>query len=119
MNEKLTEMLTQLQEVAKTITEKLIVAAPDAIDMVLWVKRIEGMQFILIGLVFLILATCAFYMAKKFWKDDSEESALAMSGISFGLCTISFVFIFNLWNWVSIFKPELTIAREIMNSVLR
>lgn len=123
MENKITEILTQLQTVSTEFATKL---APQALDAILLVTKINGASNIIKGLIILV---CSFLVIKYFnlkiknwkpkneWDDMNDVYNIAKSCIVVVAMVVLTGVVLNVWNWVAIVKPELVIAKQIIDKV--
>lgn len=124
LTSNLNQMLTSVQEVASLITSKLIEAAPKALEAILWIKRIEGIQELLTGVLLLIASLSAYKIGVRLkntiqCKSDAAFTYTMLTIISIAITVLSFTyFLGDVWNWIAVFKPDLAIAKELVDSIL-
>lgn len=88
----------------------------DLTDLALYVARLEAIQIILAGFIFLCLAlACAYVSYRIAYKDPDWEPAIAF------LCVFGLVFFVGMlicWSqleaWVGVFQPEVYLMSEIL-----
>lgn len=127
--DKADELLTSVLSGLKDLVSKY---GSDAVDLGLNVIRIEGVSQILIGLVlwmFVVFGVVLFMKMNDFRKhllsenpkNDNFAPEFAMFvgvAISIGTGFASIFFIFNIWNWVAIFAPQLYLAHKVVEKIL-
>lgn len=125
-------LMNKLENTANSIVDKLIEISPQALDTILNIRRLEGLSELIPSLIYLsFFITLLVYIYKKVpewnrkadWVNENKEAFLvigsaALSGVSSVLLLVNFISLVNFWNWVAVFAPELSIAKDIMDGVL-
>jgi hypothetical protein len=120
---KLVEVITQLQSVVKD-------NAADAVNLGLATIKINGIEHVIIGIIFLLFSISGAFLAKKvykWWCEAAEKSKdHYFDGFEYGagmigtvaITAILFIIfccnIFNIWTYVAIFQPKLWLAHQIL-----
>lgn len=123
------EALNTLQQFAVEIKEALVDVAPDVLVLVLQVMRIDALQQLVIGVVFLvpvfltvphIVRAIKKLVAAKYVSEQDEALWVVVPvttcSVLFGL--IGTLNLLNVWNWVGLFAPELRLAHDLLNKVM-
>ncbi len=126
-----TDLLNRAMELSNVIVNKY---GPVAWETMLTLKRIDGIQSLILGLFCFITALIAVNMLKKHWdlkKSLYDETRYGNFGLedtdpavvfpTFFIVIFSGVGLINywgsIWTWVAVFYPELAIAHDIMTKV--
>lgn len=137
LSEKLNTYLTALEEAMPMVLDKANEAGRVAWDMMLWIERVEGLSglmpavgaalFCAISYKAMKHATCKIgdiesFNQKASYSDKKDESAwIGIQAICFIVsCLMAFwcvTGLLNVWNWVSVFAPEIAIARDVLEAV--
>lgn len=109
---------------------------PQAWDAVLWIYRINGICELLIALLLFVLAAIGW----KTWSwcekqattrkaertshyDDGHLAWLVPGRVILGVSFIAVIFgligLFDVWTWVKVFYPDLAVARDVFNKVIK
>lgn len=119
LQDKALELLERFETLAVEFTPKVIDAAVD-------VTMVNGMQQLLTSVILLIVSVlsykcCKFNYTKFDTCDIDSGGALAYSVVCIVCCAICIILpiiavplLFDVWNWVALFNPELALARQIM-----
>jgi hypothetical protein len=108
----------------------LIGVAPEALEIVLGVTRLDGLFSVLLGFALLGLAVLASKSSQILFKksgevNDSETASAFMFGSIFAgigaLCSgaVALLNLLDFWNWFAIFAPELALAKQMIGVVLQ
>jgi hypothetical protein len=129
---KLIDMLDALQNGAVKVGETVVKYSPDVADAALWVVRIDGIQSLITGLIFLIVIFPLWSWQKRLWQWGSKigwDSDDAQMGFAFGSAplvagiVISAVVVkktlLNAWVWIAVFEPKLWLAKQIIDAVVK
>jgi hypothetical protein len=112
---------------------------PRAWDLLLWTIRIDGLQHLIAGslcLFAIIAITVNFFIQKKRWmkmlteKDNRHYdhwtdmgAAMAVTIPSGVLVIVLFIptltLLGDIWTWISVFYPELTLAKQAILTLKR
>lgn len=104
---------------------------PKAWEVMLQLKQIEGAQNLVWGALLFLLAIAVLVsghhigkvLVKKapYGHDDADYYfPLTISVIlGFFISLSAWAFLFNVWNWIALFWPELAIAHDVMEKTLR
>ncbi len=96
--------------------------APEAMDLALQATQVSGAGYIITGLVLLSMWTALMVVAWKI-KPESDiddkyvTKMLLMIIASVGLLVPGFLMTIDLWNWVAIWRPDLALTNDIINSL--
>ncbi len=112
------EMLAQWNDRLSAIADAIQAKAPLAIAAV----RIEAASCLLGGAVGAIAAAVACRLGLRLFaafKESDDEVPLIIGVVGLGLVALvggifAMVNLFDLWNWISLFYPELWIAKRIV-----
>jgi len=118
------EYFSELEKIGSEITKTVSVAAhqygPQTIDLVLGVERVMGLEGIIVGILFLILASLALYVCLNplkhtmFYSDGGPTPAIMLYFVPvIGYC-IALGNLLYVWNWVAVFYPQVAIAHDII-----
>lgn len=119
ITDKAIGMLDSLQEAAKQITTKLIDTAPKAFEIICNIKTIDSLQLIALGIGFVALSVFFAFVLKTIINQGDEEFAIFVGTFTFVPCAIaSLIFLFNMWNWIGVFNPELAIAKDLYQAAI-
>jgi len=120
------ELTQHVIEIFTRIEAGIIEVAPDALQIVLSVVRIEGVSAIVVGLVALLISFFFMRLANHHFRKykESYEAGDQLAGLLFTFLSsvggLTFILtFFNVWTWVKIFSPELSIARDIIAAVIK
>lgn len=109
----------------KLATETTQKYGPAAWDIALWLVRIDVGQYIAIGFLCMLLAYISYRYAQKFYKlskeNDYDYINLCILVWCFGVFPFSLatvINLFNVWNWVGLFYPELYLAKMALDKVI-
>lgn len=124
--DKLVDMLDALQNGVATVGDKVLEYGPDVVEMALWVVRIDGMQYLLTGIVCAMTsALLTFKYLNRLWEwarkhDEGSEFmvTIVIFIISGLLTTIAIARLSNMWGWVAVFAPKLALAKKVVESAL-
>lgn len=122
LEQKAIEMLDKIEAIAENY-------APEVSELALQAVRVSAIGELLYGLISIISVPVIFVVgtrAAAFFKEKKKEDGMYSSwevgiGMSF-ICTIigcsvfaisGIQVLFNVWNWVAIFSPELALAHQI------
>jgi len=120
VQERLVELSVKLESLA-------VENAPEAWNTALTVVQISYAQRLVLSFCGLALGSILAYACWRFvkkvslWDHDTVgyEIGAFISGMVGGLMLIgSLINVFTIWNWVGIFRPELVIAKRILDSIL-
>lgn len=127
---KLVEIIDQVQSGLAKAGALASEHAPQAVDALLWVKRIEGIQVLATSLLFLVIGIAGLVAVYKLGKKsvlllkDYEDAGAPLLALTIMIAVFAFPFTFksiyailDVWNYVAIFKPELAIAHDIIETV--
>jgi hypothetical protein len=130
---KLLEMLDAIQHGAIHIGDQIIKYSPDAVDVVLWVVRINGIESVIRTCLFGGISVVSWVLCRMFYKwnrkacEEKDNKScedwvgwMCVTGIMGAGATLIFLFILcSVWDWVAIFQPKLFLAKEIMQSIIK
>lgn len=120
MEETLNDLLTRLEHEW----------APQLLRTAAGVAFWDGLGWIIVGIVLLILAIvgtviCVKCLRIDLSRDDRYDiSNHGVVGLITGLSALltlipSLIILLNIWNWVALFNPELAVAKRIFDAVLK
>lgn len=94
---------------------------PDVVDAALMVARVEAGQFLIFGVVALVISAVFFPIARRAQKSDPSWNT--PKACFFWILTLtplaaSAKHLLDVWNWVGLFEPKLWIARRLLDGVL-
>jgi hypothetical protein len=133
--DKSLEVAAKLADTLFTSVSKLVESwGPQAVDLVLWVVRIDAISDIFVGVVFLSFIIGSIFLIPYFYKKYSEaeragrkyEGKLILCGLMIGgqiivnfIAVIVICFtLLNFWNYVAVVKPELYLAKKVMDKAI-
>ncbi len=116
----------RLQAIADKLADLAEQYGPEVTDAMLAVTRLQGFEYLIYGVLFLIpsviIGLFAWY---KFLKSGIKNKDIDEIGTGLLLGTVSALgfiitgsFLFDIWTWVAIFEPKLAIARKLLEGVL-
>lgn len=115
-NEQLTELLRRLEH--EWAPELLNLAA----RIVFW----DAVGWLIIGGVLASLTILGLRFAVKMWrlgKEDSDDIYVMTFCVTSLLSALSGVFalliLFNIWNWIALFDPQLAVAKRVLDLATR
>ncbi len=110
----------------KLATETTSKYGPVAWDTVLWLVRVDAIQTLFLGCLFLIGFILSVYWGKKLFIKGLKEAEphpgvlgfflLLFGGGGFGIAVLDSLL--NIWIWVGIIYPELYLAKMALDKVL-
>lgn len=128
VQQKVLDMLDQLQQGAVMVGDTVVKYAPDMADTMLMIVKIDGIQRILEILMALITGLLLLYATRKsrghqIRIDPRCDTPFIMIPISLGIggviATLTSICAFiNIWTWMAIFEPKLWLAKQILNKAL-
>jgi hypothetical protein len=109
---------------ADILGEKLVEIGPQAREVALGVARMEGLSSLLPALPMAILAIFGWYLGGKIyvWANDDSDGefiGIMVKFFSIPLLIMSVIWVFDTWAWVAVFNPELYIAHQVIESVVK
>lgn len=118
---------------ANIITDAVMKYGPQAVDVVLWVVRIDAAQYLLIGwLMFFVSAASAVFVWTGFsrrgwrqrWSNESDEHNIVQFCMVAPLVIMALVMgsksidrVTDGWQYVAVAKPELYLAKQAVDAV--
>ena len=131
------EVTAYVIDVLTRVEQGLFDVAPAALEMGLAVIRINAIGHLIVGFVCLVLSIILAYFGLRLFKsyssstkrtiyyEDSEESWKPVFGSLLGIAS-PIIFLagflpswFNIWNWVAVFQPELALAKQLMEVIVK
>ena len=125
---KMIEVVTQMQHGVAKIGEVLYSAAPQAVDAILAIKVISGIDQLVVGLICLIITVILGRVGMKHYRKRIENEFnednigaifigvfLALGVFGFGIATAHHLL--DIWNWVAVFQPKIAIAHDLLNII--
>ncbi len=112
---KIVSILDALQNGAMEIGGQMVKYAPDVAATALMVTRIDGIQWMVVTVVALILGFGLIWLAIKIEDHDATGPVV---GFGLGVSIFGLFNFLNIWNWIAIFEPKLYIAHQIINTTL-
>lgn len=136
LQKKLLEILDALQHGTVLIGDKVYNYAPDTLDMLLWIVRVNGIQAFITSLVSIILFVFGIRLTQKCYARrtelckerrnyfDEEDIFLiavraAPTAIVGFFAAIGMYQLVSVWTYVAIFQPKLWLAKELVEKVLK
>lgn len=135
VEQKVVEMLDQLQHGAVKVGEAIVQYSPDVTDAMFWVVRLNAIQNLVLAIAVLVLSAFGFWYAASLSKkikalpEDSWNSSAKAMDLTMGKwvtrvvssfpLVISGASLIDVWNWVAVFEPKLWLAKQIINQVLK
>lgn len=121
---KVVSMLDALQNGAVEVAGQAVKYAPDVTNAMLDVIRIDNLQSLIWGTVFLllfILSTIFMYITTKKCLSGSDWSGwyVLIFPTFIGSCTGLSTTLLYIWTWVGIFQPKLYIAHLLVEKVMK
>lgn len=117
-----------IEAVAAALTAAAEQYGETAYEMAMWVIRLDGVQSIAIGLVFIAAAVFPLRHSRRvFWTDDKPKAwdpdiwaatGVATLALASGLLFGAVCKLFSVWNFVQIFAPELWLAKYALEKVV-
>ena len=119
------------EAVSKTLTNAVTEYGPQAVEAVLWVIRLDHIQILATGVLWLIVLLVFWFKWWKVLKADYAKNNNRVEYMSTQVCVPTFfalfftviislnpvVEIFNVWNYVAVAKPEMWIAKQVVVKV--
>lgn len=95
---------------------------PQAVDAVLWVVRVDAIQYLVLGWVmFLMFLTSVIFVWTGFsnrkWLERWDEMGEGRTLVTFILGVNSIPRITNVWEYTAVAKPELYLAKQAVDIV--
>ena len=127
LEEKLVEMLDK-------INSSIIDIAPKAYELMLNVKQAESIAYLLLGFVMLAASTTLAYLWFRNYRYAEAKAKESIGGYWPEPCVVLavvVVFLFvpsticmlhnilDVWNWIGAFKPELALAKDILDITIK
>jgi hypothetical protein len=124
-----TDLIAKSLELANVTAQKY---GPMAWETMLLLKRIEGIQALIPGIICFVAAPVAAYILRRHWKtakaaydgygyfdltDTNPAIVLPCAAITFFGSAAAIIRLLDMWNWVAVFYPELAIAHDILEKV--
>lgn len=110
----------------KLATETTSKYGPVAWDTMLWLVRIDAIQYLGAGFICLGILIAILYWSIRLIKEGIKEQEerkgvpgillLVVGGTGFFVGTV--VNLLDIWNWVGLFYPELYLAKQLIDKVM-
>jgi hypothetical protein len=122
------QLLDDLTKQSNKINQLLSSHAPAAWQAILDVTRFQGISYLFYGLICIILGVIASKVSPWLWRqgyNDTELEPLYFTTFWFtafgGLAvfTTGVCMFFNIWNWVSVFNPQIYLLHDVIEKVTR
>ena len=126
----MTELTEYVVELFSKIEAGVIDVAPAALDMVLAVVRVDAISALIGGLVAMVVGIVVGLFGRKLLREsynapyrgseDWKEPVGMICSLIPIATTIGFLATwFNIWNWIAVFQPELALAKQIIEMVVK
>ena len=113
------EIANELVKISNQIQQKISDMAPIAKEAALAVYRIDSFQNIIFSLLCIAISICCLSIIKWLYKNDIDSGffvpLLYVASVIAGL--IGLFELFNVYNYIGLFHPELVIAHDIIAKV--
>lgn len=95
-------------------------------DTILWLQRLSSIQMLLIAFIGIIFLYASYFFGKKTrvtYEEDYGSGFVPAYAIASGVCgvigAICATEFLNVWNWVGLFYPELALAKQALDAVMK
>lgn len=122
------QFLTTLNTAMNSVGKAMVDIAPDVAKATLAAVQLNGIANLIIGLLIMGIsigfARLCFLTTKHPWGEDCEPTRAGVFGVLSGImATILFlvalfVYLVNIYYWISAFSPEAGLAYKILQKVL-
>lgn len=118
------EFQTRLAEYMDAFEEFAAQATPQAVDLALSLTRWNALNDLIVTLLTILLGVGIFLGATALWRARTESvdirEPFAYIGwlLGGGMAIIATGSLFNVWLWLGLFRPELVLARRLLDKVM-
>lgn len=113
------EIANELVKISNQIQQKITDMAPVAKEAAFAVYRINCFRNIIFSLLCIAISICCLYFIRWFYKNDIDGDFIVpflyVASIIAGL--LGLFELFDMYNYIGIFHPELVIAHDIIEKV--
>lgn len=116
----------KLVEIIDKIQQGVVSHAPQAMELALNVVRVNAVSELLSALLVAVVAGCG---VRSLWRiavkmkgenDDGPWPLMYLASIIPLIALVQAAFtLLGAWNWVGVFYPELRLAKDVFDSVMR
>jgi hypothetical protein len=109
----------KLVQIADQIQSTLVAKGPEAVNLMLAATRIDAIQNLIWGAVFIVGGIICIYVSFKSYKYCKEITFLTFMFALFGMSAIitGVLGFCDIFSWIGIWHPDIYIAHQLLNKV--
>lgn len=128
LEQKAVDLLNKIESLAVDYTPDVYQMAVNVVQAQGIVLIVEGFIYGLAAFVFALISKKSYVFCRKKHDKAGDYSDWDMAGFFIALmCAalagilmlVSIFNVFDMWNWVAVFNPELALAKEIIDSATK